>query len=228
MTENEVRDLMRYVMEKHPNLTAAGFDSFWPAKMPPDRQAKFDADRAKLLHPDTLAAFTRAVDWLSQFDERKSFSQRGTSGSLKHVAESEIGHTENGCFIAAAVAAGFDARPAEMGSPHAALKICSQAWQRRVSMKDHERLAAAVGRAREAIEEIEAILRADPITFWSYYRRVTAVQRALSNLRIALSEPKGQRALGGRLSDMYLGAIREPGRSSIAAPIAAQYWRPNR
>jgi hypothetical protein len=208
MTENEARDLMQYVIEKHPNLTSQGFDSFWPAKMPAERQVKFDTDRAKLLEPDTLAAFSRAVDWLSQFDARKSFSQRGTSGSLKRVAEPEIGHTTNGCFIAAAVAAGFDARPEAMGSPHAALKICSQAWQRRVSMKDQARLAAAVRRAHDAIEEIDGILRPDQITFWSYLRRVTAVRRALSSLLIALSEPKGQRALGRRLSGLYSGAIR--------------------
>jgi hypothetical protein len=205
MTENEARDLMQYVMDKRPNLTAEGFDSFYPAKMPAERQVKFDADRAKLLHPDTLAAFTRAIEWLSQFDARKSFSQRGTSGSLKRIAETEIGYTESGCFIAAAVSAGFDARPEAMGSPHAALKICSQAWQRRLSMSDHQRLASAVRRAHDAIEEIDGILRADPITFWSYLRRVTAVRRALSSLRIALSEPRGQRALGGRLAEMYLG-----------------------
>jgi len=206
MAEDEARAAMQHVMEKHPSLTAEGFDPIWPAKMPAERQVKFDADRAKLLESDTLAAFVRAVEWVSQFDARKSFNSCGTSHGLKRVAEPEIGNIENGAFIAAAVAAGFDARQ-EGYSKNALLKICGQAWQHRLSMHDHQRLAAAVGQAHKAVEEIEAILRADPIASWPYFRRANALRRALSSLRTALSEPTGQRALLGRLSDQY--AIRE-------------------
>src|SRR5260370_38978225 len=117
MTEDEARAAMLHVMQKHPNLTAEGFDTFWPAKMPPERQIKFDADRAELLHPDTLAALARAVEWLGQFDARKSFNQHGTSYELKHIAEPEIGYSTNGCFIAAAGAAGLEVRQAASGRP---------------------------------------------------------------------------------------------------------------
>jgi hypothetical protein len=220
MTEGEARSAMQYVMERYPNLTAEGFDTLWPAKMPPARQAKFDADRAELLKPDMLAAFARAIVWLEQFDARKSFNQDGTSYSLKRVAEPEIGHIHDGAFIAASVAAGFDARPAGVGSPNAAMKICRQAWHHRLTMNDHQRLAAAVGRAHKAIEEIEAIFRADPIASWPYFRRVNAVRRALSSLRIALSEPKGQRAIGWRLTNLYFGRDARAGRASEAGLVA--------
>jgi len=215
MSEDEARAAMQHVMDKHPNLTAEGFDAYWPAKMPADRQVKFDADRAKLLESDTLAAFVRAIEWLSQFDARKSFNQHGTSGSLKSVAEPEIGTVAHGAFIAAAVAAGFDARQ-EGFSKNALLKICRQAWQHRVLMKDHERLAAAVRRAHSAVEEIEAILRADPIASWPYFRRVNAVRRAISSLRTALSEPRGQRAIGWLLASLY--ATRERPAQAPAGP----------
>ena len=39
--EHRARELMLRVLQQYGNLTAEGFDSFWPAKMPLERQAQF-------------------------------------------------------------------------------------------------------------------------------------------------------------------------------------------
>jgi hypothetical protein len=207
MTESESRAAMLRVMQEHPALTVQGFDPFWPAKPPENRLAKFEADRTELLHPDTIEAFGRVIEWLSRFDKSKTFNRRGTSYGLKHVAQREIGYMPNGVFIAAAVAAGFEVRPASMGSLNAVFKICAEAWQHQLSMKDHERLAAAIGRAHKAMEEIESILPDREVTFWPLRRRANAVQWSLLKIRNKLSEPRGQGARGRELIDLYLRAI---------------------
>jgi hypothetical protein len=208
MAKREARAMLR-VMQQHPALTAQGFDSFWPAKLPAERRAKFDADRAELFAPGELERFGRAIEWLSRFDKRETFNQSGTSYGLKHVAEREIGHTTNGVFIAAAVAAGFDARPAAWGSPNAVFKICTAAWRRDVTEHEHERLAVALGRAAEAIREIDGIL-ADQRRpeLWEHQRRAVVANRALFGLAQKLSYPKGRRAEWSRLADLYHEAWR--------------------
>jgi hypothetical protein len=209
MTESEARAAMLRVMQQHPSLTVQGFDPFWPAKPPENRLAKFEADRAELLTPDGLEAFGRAIEWLSRFDKSKTLNRRGTSYGLKHVAQREIGYTTNGCFIAAAVAAGLEVRPASMGSLNAVFKICAEAWQHQLSMKDHQRLAAAFGRAYKAVEEFESILPDREVTFWPLRRRANAIQWSLLKIRTKLSEPRGQSARRGALIDLYLSAIFE-------------------
>jgi hypothetical protein len=76
-------------------------------------------------------------------------------------------------------------------------------------MKDHQRLAAAFGRAYKAVEEFESILPDREVTFWPLRRRANAIQWSLLKIRTKLSEPRGQSARRGALIDLYLSAIFE-------------------
>jgi hypothetical protein len=112
---------MDVVLGQQPALTGHGFEA--------TKATNFKRNRDYLRENEALAAFIAARHWLAAFPKIKTFSQKGTSYGLKHVAENEIGYLANGVFIAAAIAEGF--RIARMGdSPNVLLNISSKAWRR--------------------------------------------------------------------------------------------------
>jgi hypothetical protein len=119
---------MERILEQEPTLSDFGFGLADFYKTREEAVVKFREDRERICDSNCLAEFIAARGWLKQFAKLKSFNKRGSSYSLKHVAEHDIGYVSNGVFIAAAIAEGF--RVQRIGdSPNAWLNISSAAWE---------------------------------------------------------------------------------------------------
>ena len=91
-------EMIRAVLEKHPTLTANGFDV--------STRKGFQACRDHLLHSQGREEFEAARDWLSRVPKVQRC--RYSSYFLKHCAEEWSGeYVSNGAFIAAAFCLGF-------------------------------------------------------------------------------------------------------------------------
>jgi hypothetical protein len=86
----------------------AGYDP--RAKTPRERVAELRRQREAICTPEALRQFMAARLWLRGFAKTKAQDKYGSSYGLKHVAQSAIGYTTNGAFIAAAIAEGFIVR----------------------------------------------------------------------------------------------------------------------
>jgi hypothetical protein len=120
---------------RHPELNDFGFGVYgehWRRLSPEEREAEFQANRAKMFEERSLVQFLRAREWLQGQGKRKTLNRFGTSYGLKHVAAHDIGYCTNGIFIAAAIAAGFQVERAGpwRQSPNAFINISTYAWRR--------------------------------------------------------------------------------------------------
>jgi hypothetical protein len=121
---------------RHPELNDFGFGVYgehWRRLSPEEREAEFQANRAKMFEVRSLRQFISARAWLQGQGMRKTLNRRGTSYSLKHVAAHDIGYCTNGIFIAAAISAGFEIERAECSwrlTPNAWMNISTHAWRR--------------------------------------------------------------------------------------------------
>jgi hypothetical protein len=130
-------ELLREVTIANPRLCDAGLGigSLWRSerKTVEQRQAEFDKDRAELLNPSdiTVAQFAAVRGWLRKWPKTKHINHRnGTSYGLKHVAESSVGYSTNGVFIAAAYAEGFISElPDDTEKLNLCLNIPAKAWE---------------------------------------------------------------------------------------------------
>ena len=86
-------DLLRDILAKHPDgLSIYGFGLRADEKLTENHVERFEKARTWLRRQRKIKGFNKAV---------------GSSYRLKHIAEDEIGYSENGIFIAAAIAEGF-------------------------------------------------------------------------------------------------------------------------
>lgn len=112
------RPAMEAALRALPDLTPGGlfdFHYFMRIEKTTDNDVarrrarrKYDAWRAELLDDDQLAQFDAARRWLAQWRRRKTMNRWGTTYSLKHAAEKDLGlYVSNGAMVAAAVHLGF-------------------------------------------------------------------------------------------------------------------------
>lgn len=113
--DGEARAAVTAVMAEVPDLTAFGFGIFEDQnKSAAEKQAEFDASRAKMLTAFSIEQFNRAVAFLKTRSKRATISRKQSSYGLKHEVERYLAgqgqgdkYVSNGMFIVAALHLGF-------------------------------------------------------------------------------------------------------------------------
>ena len=101
-----MKDRIRQILEKYPNLTYCGFEAFAGTKE--QRSVFLEKGQKELLeHTDEIEY---VVNWLAGVRKTKTINHGYSSYRLKHIAEKTFpkGYIANGSFIVGAIIAGFD------------------------------------------------------------------------------------------------------------------------
>lgn len=122
-------DLQR-IIDQVPMLNDHGISVYNAKRCTPEERAKeLEAGRAHLMR--SLPKCNKVCAWLEGIKPTKRPNGRiGTSYSLKHIAEREIGYITNGVFIAAAVFCGYPYRIIS-GSPNVILGMSKKSIDQR-------------------------------------------------------------------------------------------------
>jgi hypothetical protein len=139
---------MDRVLEHEPLLSDNGFKQLRGRRSQAEHEAQFIQWREDMRTPRSLGQLMAARGWLRRFGKIRALNRRGTSYGLKHCAEDDIGYVTNGCFIAAAIAEGFNVRRVESGSPNAWFNISAEAWRHVERDRDEQPLSVETLRSR--------------------------------------------------------------------------------
>lgn len=115
---------LEQVAERYPTLTAGGFGigEWQPDDTAAVRRQRFDDDRAELVSDHSAEPFLASLAFVARVERTKTIRPATNSYWLKHIAENyecrypggeKLGpvYVPNGLLIAAAIHAGFDAKP---------------------------------------------------------------------------------------------------------------------
>lgn len=115
--------VMAWVLERFPDLTAAGFPR--ASKRRAAQRVAADQGRESMFEPCTLDAFARAHAWL-RYIPNLAAAGVNNSASLKTMIERDLGPLSHGAVIAALVATGIEFKRHGVG---ARLDLWRELWR---------------------------------------------------------------------------------------------------